>query len=146
MPAPNTTTSYLLVRAADAIVGIPADVVREVMRVPDLRPLPSDIAAVLGAAVIRGSAVSVLDLRRLIGLDDATCPARLVSIRIGTRLIALATDAVIGIARLDETQASAQRLAADAVSRLTVRDHELVLLLETLRAIPEAAWQPLESP
>ncbi|MBA3845435.1 MAG: chemotaxis protein CheW [Planctomycetes bacterium] len=131
-------------RAATALVGIPAESVREVMRLPELRPLPSEFAAVLGAAIIRGSAVSVLDLRILLGLDQAATPSRLISLHVGTRRIALATDAVVGIARLDDGLAPAHPLATDAVGRLTVRDHELVLILETLRAVPEAAWQPLE--
>ena len=145
MGSPSLGKPHLLIRAATTLVGIPVDVVHEVMRMPELRPLPSEIPATLGMAMIRASAVTVLDLRRLLGFDDTVPPSRLISVRIGKRQVALALDDVVGIARLDDTDATAQPLAADAVSQLTVLDRELVLVLETLRTVPEAAWQPLET-
>jgi chemotaxis signal transduction protein len=94
-------------------------------------------------SIVRGEAVTVVDARRL--LDGAASPSggRLVTLRVGTRRVALHVDDVLGVRviapeALREVppllgEASAVRTALGAL------DGRLLELLDTARILPEPA-------
>lgn len=128
--------------------------------VETLRPLPVEpiaraadpaLAMVTGVAMIRGWPVPVIDARVLLGLAAEPGPAtRFVVVRVADRRIALVVDAVIDVRRIELT-AAAQLPALlgsanhTAVSALAARDRELMVVLDTARVLPEAAWHAIDA-
>ncbi|WP_242342427.1 chemotaxis protein CheW [Anaeromyxobacter terrae] len=138
--------SVLLVRAGGRACAIPLSHVIET-----LRPLPTTPCAglppfVLGAAVVRGAAVPVVELAAFLGAA-AAATRRFVLVRCGDRPAALAVDAVSGVASLAGVERTAAPLlgAADggAIEALGALDGELLVLLRAARIVPEDAWRAI---
>jgi purine-binding chemotaxis protein CheW len=111
----------------------------EIMRPLPVNPIAQAPECVLGMCVIRGEAVPVVDLARLL-LADAGEPTRFVSVRAGERRIALAVDAVPGTlelsaARVAEVPALLSRASA-ALEAITTLDKTLLVLFESSRVLP----------
>lgn len=134
---------WLLCRAGSHLCALPLGQIIEVMR-----PLPTDSLAdappfVRGVAVIRGEPVPVIDLARLLGQTKAAV-TRLVTVRTGQRVLALAVGAVLGLRRDEEAGPRAlvplmREAAQESVSAIGALDSEALLFLDTLRLLPEAA-------
>jgi len=100
--------------------------------------------------MVRGEPTPVLDLRRLLGAEDAVESARrLVTLRIGSRRVGLLVDAVRGVEliALDALQALPPLLgeaSAEIVTAIGRLDEKLLLVLEGGRLLPEAVWKALD--
>jgi purine-binding chemotaxis protein CheW len=120
-----------------------------------MRPLPivaidGTPEAVLGAAVIRGEAIPVVDAGRLLGGSALSTVYRFVTVRTGTRTIALAVDAVIGVLRIPFP--ATRRLPpllgsvpSSILAAIATLDQEFVALLEASRLVPEDLLDPVRS-
>ncbi len=103
---------------------------------------------VCGVAVIRGVPTPVVDPGRLFAdtADAAeTAPGRYVTVRAGTRIVALAVDEVSGIRDLSaapgaELPPLLREATAEAISALAALDAELLVVLESAQWVPETAW------
>jgi purine-binding chemotaxis protein CheW len=132
----------LLCRVRRVICAIPIRHVIETMRVLPIEPLLGAPDAVVGVALIRGEPTPVVDAGLLFG---APCmPTRLVTVRAGTRVVALAVDEVLGIRGILDGAAHALppllgTAAGGAVEAIGVADRELMLVLETIRLVPPEA-------
>ena len=106
-----------------------------------MRPLPIDALAsmpafVLGVSIIRGQATPVVDTAMLVG-TTARGRSRFVTLRVGSRRVALVVDAVVDVRALPSGQLPPLVAAADAVSSLAVLDRELLVVLDAARVIAE---------
>jgi purine-binding chemotaxis protein CheW len=106
-------------------------------------------AFLCGLAVIRGSAVPVINAAMLLGAELSR-PARFVTVKAGQRRIALAVDAVIGVKTipsgvLDDLPLLFQRSDTDAVAAVGTLDSELLLVLRSARLVPEATWAAIDA-
>jgi len=119
-----------------------------------MRPLPTSKLAgvppfVLGVAIVRGDAVPVVCLDAFLGSSAPAAPARLVTVRAGARVVALAVDAVAGVAALDPREASRLPLVADAcagaLESLRARDDDLLVVLRGARIVPEEVYAAIEA-
>lgn len=153
--APVPSTPFLLCRSQQRLCALPLAHVRETMRALPLEAVPEMPPFLLGLSVIRGVAVPVLDLARLLGAeagDGAAGPgARYVTLELGQRQVALAVDAVLGVRTLDAAalgQVPALMQAADAgmVAAVGTLDAELMLVLQASRLVPDAVWQACAAP
>src|SRR5688572_23698801 len=90
----------LLCRVRSATCALPLADVLECMRPLPLESLAGAPPFVLGAALIRGLPVAVLDLGALLAGTPARAE-RWVTLRVGERSVALAVDAVVGIQPLE---------------------------------------------
>lgn len=107
-------------------------------------------AILLGLAVIRGEPVPVLDLAAFLQGPNTGSPTRFVLVRAGTRQVAIAVEAVQGVVRM---QRSLQQdlppllgeATADLVTAVSVRDQQLLLMLQAARLVPEEVWRELDS-
>jgi purine-binding chemotaxis protein CheW len=142
-------TSWLLCRAGTHLCAIPLEHVIEIMRVLPIEVIAGAPPYVRGLSIIRGSAVPVVDAGLLLG-DHATKSERLVAIRSGSRTIALATDAVLGIRAigaqaLHDLPPLLRDAASETIAAIGTLDAELLFFLRAARIVPEDLLERLES-
>ncbi|MCB9540400.1 MAG: chemotaxis protein CheW [Myxococcales bacterium] len=130
----------LLVGEGARRCALPLGAVIEVMRPLPVRALPDLPPYVAGIAAIRGAPTPVVALDLLLAHPPVP-PTRFVTVRTGTRPLALAVSAVEGLVRLspdalDALPPLARSVDADRLAALALRDGELVTLLETGRLLP----------
>jgi purine-binding chemotaxis protein CheW len=136
--------AVLIVQIGTLRCALPLSCAIETLRPLPLQPVANTPEFVVGACVIRGEALPVVDLAQLLGAASAG-PARFVVARAGARKVALAVDAVIGTEHvLPEAMASVPPLLAgarsEAIAALGTLDSELLLVLETARIVPHEVW------
>lgn len=142
--------SLLLCGAGARVCGLPLEHVIETMRPLPLEVIPDLPPFMTGVSIIRGAAVPVVELRKLLG-DVGTgggVGRRLVLLRTGERRVALSVDAVLGIRSLEGTSSLGlppllQAANAAFVSAIGTLDSSLLVVLETGRLVPSAAWDAL---
>jgi purine-binding chemotaxis protein CheW len=131
---------WLLCRASETLCALPLSNVAETMRPLPIKPVPGAPRYVAGVAVIRGEALPVVDMQRLLG-GSAGAVGRLVVIRTESRRAALAFSDVVGIRELAPDRLSALPPLVDrgpgAITQLGIDDGELLLLLDAARAVPD---------
>jgi purine-binding chemotaxis protein CheW len=142
----NTQNMWLLCSAGSSLCALPLAYVVEMMR-----PLPIERVAgaplyVRGLSIIRGTPTPVVDTALLCS-GHAVPSHRLVTVKAGSRVIALAVDRVLGVRWLktDEPLPPLLREAAsDMVSAIGRLDAGLLLFLSTARIVPEELFQRLD--
>lgn len=117
----------------------------ETMRPLSVHALSGAPPFVLGVTIIRGAPTPVVHVGRLLGDDEDAC-ARFVLVRAGKRHIALAVDATVGVRALRGTTDELPPLLRDVgvVSAIRSLDAEVLLVLETLRLVPETTWATID--
>jgi purine-binding chemotaxis protein CheW len=138
---------WLLCRTGSSLCALPLVRVVEIMRV-----LPMDIIAgapsfVLGLSIIRGAPTPIVDTALLFG-GRTTAAKRLVSVRVGARLVALAVDEVLGVRSIerdaDPLPPLLREAAGETISAIGRLDAELLLFLSMARIVPEDLFERLD--
>lgn len=73
----------LTVRLDNEVFGIDGDTIEQILRVPSISPIPLSASVLKGVVVLAGKIVSVIDLKKRLGLGDVDITnerARLLSI------------------------------------------------------------------
>jgi purine-binding chemotaxis protein CheW len=139
--ARNSTS--VISRVGERHCALPLAHVVETMRLGPLEPIGGAPPYVLGVATIRGELVPVVDLAQLLGIGGAQ-PARLVTIDVDNRRVALAVDAVIGVREIDDEAHHLPPLlrdaGADVVASVARLDGQLLLVLQAARLVPDDIW------
>ena len=135
----------LLVATKHRAYAFPLSDVSEVMR-----PLPTQSLLgvpdfVAGVTVIRGMPLPVIDLGMLLEGRSSRTWGRFVTVKSGTRTVALAVDEVIGVRGYEASQlAELPPLLRDAgeavIEALGTADAQLLVVLRGSRLVPEAVW------
>ena len=138
----------LLCRVGTRLCALPLAQVNETMRPMPVEALPGAPGCVVGVSIIRGGPVPVVDLGTLLGADPSR-GGRLVTLRVGDRMVALSVDAVLGVRAIaGESLGDLPPLLRDArgdgVSSIGALDAELLVLLDSARLLPDAVWTALE--
>jgi len=138
----------LLCRVGDLMCAVPLACVEETMR-----PLPVEAIAgvppyVRGLAVVRGTPIPVVDAASLLS-GGASHPTRFVTVKTGSRRIALAVDAVVGVVEIPPSSLEAlprlfQDASVDVIAAIGRLDADLLLVLRSSHLIPEEFWPVLE--
>jgi purine-binding chemotaxis protein CheW len=136
----------LLARSGGRLSAIPLAGVIECLRPLPVEAVPGAPPFLLGLSVIRGEPVPVVDLSTIIGTPDGTPPGRYVLLRLGARRVALAVGGVVGVRELNADALKnlpplLQAADAEAVTAIGVRDHQLLMLLQPARLVPDELWQ-----
>ena len=139
----------LLCRIQARLCALPLECVLETMRPLPVETLGGAPTFVSGLAVIRGGPVPVIDAARLLGAQQAR-PGRWVILVAGGRSIALAVDAVLGVATIPAESLQAltpllRETSADIVEAIGVQDAELLLLLGSAQLVPEDLWARIDA-
>lgn len=128
-------------RSGGKLYALPLTAVVEVMRPLPIQPVPNASPIVLGVALIRGIPMAVLDMPGLLG-GTWNADGRFVTVRAGSRQVALAVDQVLEVRTLPpETFCELPPLLRDigneAVGALGTLDAELLFVLKDACLIPE---------
>ena len=143
--------SFLLCRVDGRRCGIPLSHVIETLRPLPIQPMADTPAFVLGLSVIRGAPIPVLDAASLLGGEGpspSSTPTRFVVLRVSERRVAMAVGAVLGVQTLDRSSLSAlppllRNAGREMVSALGSSDGELLVILESVRLVPDPVWRRL---
>lgn len=132
----------LLIVAGGRTCAIPLPHVIEIMRPLPITPIIQAPPFTLGAAVVRGSAVPVVDVAAMLGAA-AGAVGRFVSVRAGERRAVLAVESVAGLASFAPAEFEAlppllsEPSQPDVIAALVSRDRELYLVLDAARLVPD---------
>ena len=151
---------FLLCRIGSRIGALAVKDVRETMRPLPIEPLAGTPPFVLGVAIVRGSAVPVIDARRLLdpSADISTSlsaaamsptAARFVSLELGDRTAVLAVDAVLDVRSLAagilaQIPPLLRGAGKELVSIIGALDAQLLLVLEAARLVPDSVWSEIK--
>ena len=103
---------------------------------------------VRGLSVVRGAPVPVVDLVSLLGGNEPGDVTRFVTIRAGSRHVALAVPGILGVRALDETTAGSplslvEEGRSDPIQSIGALGGRLLMVLRAGRIIPERVWGDL---
>ena len=134
----------LVFRAGSLLCALQLDDVIETMRPLAVRPLAGTPAYVRGVTIMRGVPTPVIDVARLVGGESADF-ARFLAVRTERGPVAFATGPVLGIRNaFADGPAQHPSLLTGASSRLVAGvamiDTEPLLLLQSMRVLPEDVW------
>jgi purine-binding chemotaxis protein CheW len=139
----------LLCRVGDLLCALPLEHVEEAMRPMAVEPIAGVPAFVRGLALVRGSPIAVIDAGSL--LRGVACdPTRFVTVKSGSRRIALAVDAVVGVVEIPPSSLDAlpllfQDANLDAILAVGTLDAELLVVLQSTRLVSDDLWTVLEA-
>ncbi|MCA9601479.1 MAG: chemotaxis protein CheW [Polyangiales bacterium] len=138
----------LLCRANGRTCAFPLSSVVEIMRPLPVVPVAEAPGYVDGIAIIRGEPTPVVRTAKLVGGQDEEV-ARFVTLRAGSRFVALAVESVLGVRGiptriLRELPPLLRDTASDAVDRIGVLDAELVAVLGHVTWLPESVFEATE--
>jgi purine-binding chemotaxis protein CheW len=154
-----SATGAALVFASGAHVGaLPIEHVQETMRPLPIEPVASDLPFLAGIAIVRGTALPVVNMEALLAVprgatprsrrvDDARSPVgRFITVRVDGRAVALAVTEVLGVwpaAALDTGALPPLLERSGAVAAIGRLDGRLLLVLEAASLVPPDAWSQL---
>jgi purine-binding chemotaxis protein CheW len=142
--------SVVLVRAADLLCALPLASVIETLRCPPLVAISGAPEWVVGVAMVRGATVAVVDLGILLGSEPSKIrETRLVTLRVGRRIVGQAVNSVIGVrdfdrAALAEVPPLLQQAHPQVLTAVGSLDHELLIVLDGTRILTEKIMGRLE--
>lgn len=137
-------------RLAGQLYGLPIDVVQEIQQLAELLPLPDDDPALVGLIELRGAVVPVLDLRALVGLEEApyTLETPMVFCHVSAHQVCLIVDSVDDVVDLPPDslkQPSALYALADRMLGTVKLEQGVLMLLDIDRLVPAAALAVAEA-
>lgn len=106
----------LAVAAGTETYGFPLSAVREILMPPPLTEVPRAAKHFLGVIAVRGEIVTLVDLSRLLSLEerDRQPLGRVILVDVGEELIGVAVDRVVQVAQLKPDQIEyASAMSAD---------------------------------
>jgi purine-binding chemotaxis protein CheW len=140
----NPAGQALLVRVATHTCALNLAHVVEIMRPLPIEPVAGAPEMVSGLSAIRGVPVPVVALGGLFNAGGGA-PSRFVVVRTGSKQVALAVDAVLGICDLAASVEQAmppllRDALSGAVDAIAALDSELYFVLNAARIVPDGRW------
>ena len=133
---------WVTFRLARETYGINVMRVQEVLRVPDVAPVPGAPPSVLGIINLRGNVVTVLDTRYLLELatDPLTDDSRIMVIEAGRATLGLLVDSVAEVVNISAAQIDpAPAIGNDDTSRyihgVYSTEREIIVLIDLDRLL-----------
>lgn len=138
----------LICRVRNRLCALPLEHVVEIMRPLRVEPLAGVSRPVTGVAIIRGSAVPVVDLAWMLAAEESHA-TRFVTVHAGSRRVALAVDAVVGvrtipIGSMHELPPLLAEASSEGIAAIGTLDAQLLVVLRSGRLVPESVWLALE--
>jgi purine-binding chemotaxis protein CheW len=143
--------AVVLVRSGNLFCALPLEGVIETLRSPPVTAIAGAPGWVQGVAVIRSATVVVVDLGILLRAGSAELKhARVVTLRVGARVVGLAVESIVGVREFERTLlAEVPPLLLQAhpevLTAIGLLDGELMLVLDGSRIITEQELARLEN-
>lgn len=139
--AKTTDGSWLLCKAGQWTCALPLDSIVEIMRMLPIKSIANAPTSVLGISSVRGAPVPVVSLQALLA-SSGPPPRRMVTARIGARIVAIAVETVLGLRSFGAEESGLPPLlreaAGEAITAIGALDSGLLLFLSSARvASPE---------
>ncbi len=142
---PDVGEQHLLFSLADQEFALRAELVQGVERLADLTPVPNVAPWVKGVMNLRGSIVSVVDLRLFLDLDQLVYSpqTRLLSLQANDMMICVVVDGVSEMVQIPTTaivssnsrQASVPPWAAQYVTGTALLEKRIAIILDVVRLL-----------
>jgi purine-binding chemotaxis protein CheW len=143
--------AVVLVRSGNLFCALPLESVIETLRSPPVTAIAGAPGWVQGVAVIRGATVAVVDLGIVLGLGSAQLKqARVVTLRVGARVVGLAVESIVGVREFERTRLSEVpplllQAHPEVLTAIGLLDGELMLVLDGSRILTEQELARLEN-
>ncbi len=128
--------------------GVPITLVHEIVRLPEITPIPDAEECVEGVINLRGKIIPVIDLRKRFGQKEVTATAknRILVTEVDSRRIGLIVDSASEVLKIPpsdiETPPTAlQEAQANCVTGVAKLQGRLVILLELSRLLQKSTAQ-----
>jgi purine-binding chemotaxis protein CheW len=143
---PGAGRKALILGVQTRMCAVPLTCVIETMR-----PLPTERIAgtppfVLGVAIVRGIPTPVVDLGAILGAPPAHKGERFVTVRTGSRQVALLAGTVLGIRDLDALAATQELppllegAPEDVIEKIGTLDERFLVVLQEAWKLPDEVW------
>jgi purine-binding chemotaxis protein CheW len=144
------TENWLVCRTGSRLCAVPLASVIETMRALPIEPLTGGRHAVAGLSMIRGAPVPVVNVAALFG-DEHSAAARLVTLSVAGRRVALAVGDLVGIRSFAAAEAGPlppllRDASTEAIAAIGALDGEFVLVLQAARLVPDATLNTPAAP
>jgi len=139
----------LLFRTGSRVGALALTNVQEVMRPLPVESIAGAPAFVMGVSILRGAAAPVIDAARLLDDTIGATPNRFISLKIGSRSVCLAVDAVLDLRMLPtdhfhQVPPLLRDSSAALLSLIGTLDSELLMVLNSARMVPEEVWTSMQ--
>ena len=103
--------------------GIDIAAIQEIIRMPEITPIPRTAPDVEGVVNLRGRIVPIVDLRARLGLSVVarTLSARVIVVQVGENTVGLIVDGVTGVLRLPTSSIEPPSALVSAVEENHIR-------------------------
>jgi purine-binding chemotaxis protein CheW len=137
----NDAVKYICFGLGQEDFGIPLLTVKEVLAIPDITPVPQTPPYFLGIINLRGSVISIMDLRVKFGIKSvATEETTVIILDFGDYQLGVVVDRVDSVVSLIASQISNKphiesSKSTDYISGVYRQDQKLVLILDIAKAL-----------
>ena len=132
----------------EEIYGINVMQVQEVVRLPEIAPVPGAPSSVMGIINLRGNVVTVIDTRQRFGLsarepDDST---RIVITEVDNQVIGILVDSVAEVVNLSTSDIETspnlgeENESSKYIQGLYSNNEEILILVDVNKLLTESEW------
>ena len=136
----------------DEVYGINVMQVQEVLRITEITPVPGAPHHVLGIINLRGSVVTVIDIRRSFGLTSKEPDenSRIIIVEVNGNALGLLVDSVAEVVYLNQSEIeTSPTVKSDDTSRFILgvanRENSLLILVDVDKFVDEDGTDELSS-
>jgi purine-binding chemotaxis protein CheW len=126
--------------------GVPITLVHEIVRMPEITPIPDAEASVEGVINLRGKIIPVVDLRKRFGQTEVTATGknRILVTEVDNRRIGLIVDSASEVLKIPPSDIEApptalQEAQANCVTGVAKLQGRLVILLDLVRLLQKSS-------
>lgn len=133
-------------------LGLPISFVREIVRVPEITPVPNAPEFIKGVINLRGRIIAVMDLCRRFGADSKTIDkkSRIVVVEMDDRLVGLLVSSASEVLRISPSEIEAPQNVfpheeMDYVTGVGKLKDRLIILVDLSRILRSAELRNLDA-
>lgn len=142
---------WVTFRLKDETYGIDVMQVKEVLRYSEIAPVPGSPGYVLGIINLRGSVVTIVDMRTRFGLPttEPTDQTRIVVIEVDEHVVGVMVDAVAEVVYLRQSEIEtaaniANEESARFIQGVCHKNRELLILIDLEKMLSLEQWAEVE--
>jgi purine-binding chemotaxis protein CheW len=145
----DSGTRYLSFSLGTEDYAIPLLCVKEVIAIPEITPMPFSPPHFLGIMNLRGQVISIVDLRKKLGIKaQNTSESAVIICDLGQVCLGIVVDSINSVLTPQESELSEKPVfenmaATDYVTHVYRKDKKLILLLNIAKALNVEDYQAI---